>query len=425
MGRSINRRTLLQLGGAAAAMTALPAWAQEQRQISMMWWGGQNRMERTLKAIDEFVATQPGLDVQAESLGSTADYFVSLTTKIAGGGAPDIMQLGYSQIAEYAQRGVLEPLDDYVGNELDISDWPASSVDSLRVDGKLYGINLGNNTTTMYYDKDAYAAAGFADIAIDSTWDQWFDMAEAVTKAGDGSFFGMSDGSGNALVFENYVRQKGFQLYDGQAVGVGQEVVTEWFDMWAAARERGAIPPADVAALDIESIAENLLIQGRAGTNFGHSNQVVALQSATPKPLGMAMYPQGAGDTMGQFIRPSQHLSIWSGSQHKSDAVSLANFLVMNPTGVKILGVERGVPSSPSMQAILAPELDDITRQSLDFVAAVTPVATPIPPPPPRGASEVETKFRELSQQVSFGQIDTTEAGRIYVEDSNAILARA
>jgi multiple sugar transport system substrate-binding protein len=425
MGRSINRRTLLQLGGAAAAMTALPAWAQEQRQISMMWWGGQNRMERTLKAIDEFVATQPGLDVQAEALGSTADYFVSLTTKIAGGGAPDIMQLGYSQIAEYAQRGVLEPLDDYVGNELDISDWPASSVDSLRVDGKLYGINLGNNTTTMYYDKDSFAAAGFADIAIDSTWDQWFDMAEAVTKASDGSFYGMSDGSGNALVFENFVRQKGFQLYDGQAVGVTADVAREWFDMWAAARERGAIPPADVAALDIESIAENLLIQGRSGTNFGHSNQVVALQSATTKPLGMAMYPQGAGDVMGQFIRPSQHLSIWSGSQHKSDAVMLANFLVMNPIGVKILGVERGVPSSPSMQAILAPELDEITRRSLDFVAAVTPVATPIPPPPPRGASEVETKFRELSQQVSFGQIDSTEAGRIYIEDSNAILARA
>jgi multiple sugar transport system substrate-binding protein len=424
MGRSINRRTLLQLGGAALVLPAIPAFAQE-RQISMMWWGGQDRQNRTLNAIDEFMAIEPGVDVQAESLGSTADYFVSLTTKIAGGGAPDVMQLGYSQIAEYAQRGVLEPLDDYVGNELDISDWPASSVDSLRVDGKLYGINLGNNTTTMYYDKDSYAAAGHADIPIDATWDQWFDMAEAVTKAGDGSFYGMSDGSGNALVFENYVRQKGFQLYDGSAVGVSADVATEWFDMWAAARARGAIPPADVAALDMETIAENLLIQGRSGTNFGHSNQVVALQGATTKPLGMAMYPQGAGDMIGQFIRPSQHLSIWSGSQFKSNAVKLANFLVMNPTAVKILGVERGVPSSPSMQAILAPELDDITRSSLEFVAAVTPVATPIPPPPPQGASEVETRFRELSQQVSFGQIDTAEAGRIYVEESNAILARA
>lgn len=97
----------------------------------------------------------------------------------------------------------------------------------------------------------------------------------------------------------------------------------------------------------------------------------------------------------------------------------------MNPIGVKSLGVERGVPASPSMQEVLAPELDELPRASLEFVAAVTPVATPIPPPPPRGATEVETMFRELSQQVSFGQIDAEQAGKTFVEQANAILARA
>ncbi len=424
MGGSINRRTLLQLGGTAVALSALPAFAQERR-LRAMWWGGQDRLNRTVTAIEGFMAAEPGVVVETETVGSTADYFVSLATKIAGGNPPDLMQLGYSQIAEYALRGVLEPLDDYIGKELDISDWPASSVDALRVDGKLYGVNLGNNTTALFYDKDAFAAIGASDIALDTSWSEWFDLAEQVTKANDSKYFGMSDASGSALVFENFVRQKGFQSYGDREVGAPAEAAAEWFEMWAEARARGAIPPADIAALDAETISENLLIQGYAATNFGHSNQIVALQGATPKKLGMAMYPQGAGDIIGQFMRPAQHFSIFSGSQFKSDAVKLASFLVMNPVGVKSLGLERGVPASPSMQAILAPELDDLNRSSLDFVAAVTPVATPIPPPPPRGATEVETMFRDLSQQVSFGQIDAEQAGQTYVQEGNAILARA
>lgn len=424
MGMSLNRRTLLQMGGAALAMSAIPAFAQE-RLLRAMWWGGQDRLNRTVKAIEDFMAANPGVVVETETVGSTGDYFVSLATKIAGGNPPDLMQLGYSQIAEYAQRGVLEPLDDYVGRELDISDWPASSVDALRVDGKLYGVNLGNNTTALFYDKDAFAAVGATDIALDTSWNDWFDMAEQVTKANEGKYFGMADASGNALVFENYARQKGYQAYGDGVVGAPAETAAEWFDMWIQARDRGAIPSPDIAALDAATISENLLVQGYAATNFGHSNQIVALQGATPKKLGMAMYPQGAGDIIGQFMRPAQHFSIFSGSKFKSEAVKLANFFVMDPAGVKTLGVERGVPASPSMQEILAPELDELPRASLEFVAAVTPLATPIPPPPPRGATEVETMFMELGQQVGFGQMSAEQAGKAYVEQGNAILARA
>jgi multiple sugar transport system substrate-binding protein len=390
-----------------------------------MWWGGQDRLNRTTTAIDQFVAANPGLTVDIETSGSTADYFVLLATKVAGGNPPDIMQLGYSQIAEYAQRGTLEPLDAYVGKELNIADWPASSVDALRVDGKLYGINLGNNTTALYYEADAFEAVAAGEIAIDTNWMQWFDMAEEVTKANNGDLYGMSDGSGQALAFENYVRQKGLQAYTGATIGASAEVTAEWFEMWAQARDRGAVPPPDVTAMDQDSVSENLLTQNYAGTFFGHSNQIVALSGVTPKRLRMAMYPQGAGDTIGQFIRPAQHLSIFSGSQHKSDAVKLANYLVNDPAGVKILGVERGVPASPAMQNVLAPELDELNRASLEFVAAVTPLATPIPPPPPRGATEVEVMFRELSQRVSFGELNPEQAGRTYVENGNAILERA
>ncbi len=46
----------------------------------------------------------------------------------------------------------------------------------------------------------------------------------------------MSDASGSALVFENFVRQKGFQSYGDREVGAPAEAAAEWFEMWAEAR---------------------------------------------------------------------------------------------------------------------------------------------------------------------------------------------
>jgi len=423
MHATVSRRIFLQLAAAGTALSALPVLGQERR-MRAFWWGGQNRLERTQQAIADYVALNPGLVVDSESTGFD-DYIARISTQIAGGNAPDLLQMDYRYISEYAQRGALEPLDDYIGSALDLSDWPAAAVDSLRVDGKLYGINLGNNTNSMFYDKEAYAAVGIDDIPFGTTWLEFLDMAKAVSDANGGRYYGANDPSGKAAAFDNFVRQKGLASYDGQSIGTPADVVAEWFDMWAKARSDGAIPPPDVAALDRDTVDTNLITTNQAATAFAHSNGLVGYQATTPKPLGITIYPQGAGPTNGQYLKPSNFWSIYSGSQMKEEAVRLANYTVMNAEGVKVLGVERGVPASPSMQAVLADILDDVNRASLEFVAAATSLVTPIPPPPPRGATEAEALLVEVSQQVSFGELTPEQGAQRYVDEGSQILERA
>ncbi|WP_309083773.1 extracellular solute-binding protein [Chelativorans sp.] len=423
MAHSFTRRTFLHMAGAATALTAVPAFGQERR-LRAFWWGGQDRLKRTQQAIADFVAQNPGLTVDSESVGFD-DYITRVSTQIAGGNGPDLFQMDYRYISEYAQRGALEPLDDYVGELLDLSDWPAPTVDSLRVDGKLYGVNLGNNTNALFFDKEAYGKVGITEIPIGTTWEQFLDMALQVTKAHDGKYFGCNDPSGKAAAFDNYMRQKEFASYDGQSIGTPVDAVTEWFEMWAKARADGASPPADVAALDKDTVDANLITQGYAGAAFVHSNGLVGYQKTTPKPLGITAYPQGAGPKNGQYLKPSNFWSIYSGSKLKEDAIKLANYTVMNPEGVKVLGLERGVPCSPRMQEVVAPTLDEVNKASLDFVIEATKVVSPIPPPPPRGATEVEALLREVSQQVAFEQMTPKEGAQRYVDEGNAILERA
>jgi multiple sugar transport system substrate-binding protein len=421
---SLSRRTFLQMAGAATALTALPAFGQEARRMRAFWWGGQERLNRTQKAIADYCAANPGLTVDSESVGFD-DYITRVSTQIAGGNAPDLLQMDYRYISEYAQRGALEPLDDYIGKQLDISDWPAAAVDSLRVDGKLYGINLGNNTNALYFDKDAYGKIGIADIPFGTTWEQFFDMALKVTKDNGGKYYGSNDSSGKAAAFDNFVRQKNLASYNGQSIGTPADAVAEWFDMWAKARADGAAPPADIAALDKDTVDANLITLGYAGAAFVHSNSLVGYQATTPKPLGITIYPQGAGPTNGQYLKPSNFWSIYSGSKLKEDAVAVANYTVMNPEGVKVLGVERGVPASPAMQKVLAEVLDAVNKTSLEFVGKAAEIVSPIPAPPPRGATEVEALLKEVSQQVAFGELTPEAGGKRYFEDGNAILGRA
>ena len=90
---------------AAAAWLAAP-WvhASEARVMRFAWWGGAARHAATLKATALFEQRNPGLKVKAEYMGF-AGYLERLTTQIAGGSEPDVMQINWAWMAMFSKRG--------------------------------------------------------------------------------------------------------------------------------------------------------------------------------------------------------------------------------------------------------------------------------------------------------------------------------
>src|ERR1044072_5631626 len=70
------------------------------------WWGNPDRAARTQEAVDLFEKKHPGIEVQTSFSGYDA-YKQKLATQAAGGDAPDVMQLDYRMIDQYAAGGVL------------------------------------------------------------------------------------------------------------------------------------------------------------------------------------------------------------------------------------------------------------------------------------------------------------------------------
>jgi multiple sugar transport system substrate-binding protein len=132
MSVRIDRRSLLAGAAGLASLGALgvrAAWAQDAR-IRLMWWGSANRNERTAKVIELFTTANPGIAIEGESAGWD-DYWTRLATQTAGGNAPDVMQMDYRYIFEYARRGVLLPLDDAIAaGTLDLSGFSEEAIAS-------------------------------------------------------------------------------------------------------------------------------------------------------------------------------------------------------------------------------------------------------------------------------------------------------
>ncbi len=427
MSMMLDRRSAL-FGGLSLlslAATGIPAFAEAAR-LRMMWWGSQERADRTNKAIAAFKTVKPDVTIAGEFAG-WSDYWPRLATQVAGRNAPDIIQMDYRYIFEYARRGALAPLDDYLGKGLKIDDFGKPNIDSGRVDGKLFGINLGVNSSTVIYDKAAWEKTGAKAPSLGQTWEEFAENAIAFgKKKSKPGYFATADASGLEPSFENYLRQKNKALYSNDG-GLGYEPadVTAWFKMWADMRKAGGCVPADVQALDQLNIESNPLTTGKAATAFAHSNQFVGYQALNKSKLELTAYPKiSASGPSGHYLKPSMLVSVSANSANIESAVAFSNFLVAVPEGVDLLGVERGVPASSAMRDQLTAKLDGVSKAMVEYIAAVTPIAGPLPISPPQGAGELAFVLQRVSQEVSFGRITPEQGGERMVSEAKNTLAR-
>ena len=108
---NIGRRQFMMGSSALLAASAFgrPAFAQADA-LRLYWWGGQTRADRTMQVADLW-AKAKNATVPTGEFGSFPDHWPKLATMVAGGNAPDVYQMDYRFIVEYASRGATQALD--------------------------------------------------------------------------------------------------------------------------------------------------------------------------------------------------------------------------------------------------------------------------------------------------------------------------
>lgn len=124
-------------------------------------WSG-HEFEAQERLIAEFNRTHPHIRVRILSQFGTSGY-QKVRIAFAGGATPDVMSTVWAdELAAYALRGVLTPLNSYLkqsGRDVE-REYTPGVAKMLRIEGKTYGLTVTTNTSFIAYNRAIFREAG-------------------------------------------------------------------------------------------------------------------------------------------------------------------------------------------------------------------------------------------------------------------------
>ncbi len=143
----------------------------------------------------------------------------------------------------------------------------------------------------------------------------------------------------------------------------------------------------------------------------------------------MAMVPNTDDATASStYLKPSMFWCVAADSKVKDAAVRFINFFANDTECYDIVGIERAVPISSKIREYVAPTLDEVSQEVVNFIDYVSQPgkASPLMNPDPAKQSEIEELMGQYSDQVRYGEItDLNAAAQQFMDEVNAILASA
>lgn len=105
-----------------------------------------------------------GITVTREGGAEWASYYDAVNAAFAADAVPDILMMHEANIADYATRDLLLPLDDqYAAVGLDTSDMTAPAIEAISMDDTLFAVPLDEHGNLSHVNVDLMAEAGLVD----------------------------------------------------------------------------------------------------------------------------------------------------------------------------------------------------------------------------------------------------------------------
>lgn len=430
----LNRRRFSALALSPLLVQAQsPTTLTKPTVLRFAWWGGASRHETTLKAIALFEQQNPGLKIKAEYMGFNG-YLERLTTQIAGGSEPDVMQINWAWLAMFSKRGNgFTDLDKY-RSLLALDQFSDEDVNAGRVQGKLNALPSAYTARVMLWNKASFDRAG---LALPKTWDDLFAAGRVFkAKLGDNAYPLDGELYDMLLLSQAYVQQKYGTPYVDPAeprVAMSPAAALEWVQTYRKLITEHVATPlplrASLGGAEKPTEQQQDWVVGNWAGNFTWDS-AIPLRAATlnkQQNLVLGDFPTlPDAKVSGMFGRPTVMLAMGRNCKQPELAARLINFLLTDPEAAKILGKTRGVPAARSQLDVLvkgnrlpAMELAAHEQIKKQRDAGRVPVPAPL-----FEHARLHKFMREVFETVAYGKTTDQEAARRLVEEGNALLKR-
>jgi multiple sugar transport system substrate-binding protein len=386
------------------------------------WYGGEPvhaALEQTLERYEE---ENPNVTVEV-SRAAFADYFDRLATETAGRAGPDVTRMSMSYFADYAGRGSMLALDEFVGDTIAVENLDDDVQESGVLNGEYFGVPQSAISHALLVNPELVESVGGEMPSPDWTWDEFGDWAKAFGQAND-NLYGSSDMGGQLQAFEVFVRQHGGELFtdDGTALGFDQAVLEDWWTYWQSMRaERGA-PPASITA-EGGGFESSPLTRGLVAAAYVWVQQIVFFQELNEDTLELQPMPTTAGGSPGQFVKALDFWSVSSTSEHPEQAAHLVNYLLNDAVAIENIGLTLGVPPSQQARDVLSTDESTPEGKAVAYIEALGDDRVGPPPGPwPRGYGELLALFTKLAEDVAFDTADVSSAAGQFFKEADRVL---
>lgn len=400
----------------------------EQVELRIAWWGSQDRHDRTIKVIEMFMEKNPNIKITYEFAGWD-DYWTKMTTQAAGNNLPDVMQQDYAYLNEWTKKDLILPLDQYRDDGTIKFDGIAdASIAGGIIDGKLYAVNLGNNSQAIVLDKDAFEAAGMELPPTDWTWTQFEEIVMQLHEKTGGTVMGPA--LWNDQFFKNIYISRGESFYDASGTKLGITDTTplvDHFNMLLRLQEAGAMTSREDEVANKYTLETDPIVTKETMMMYTNSNQIIAMwKAAGEEERNFVMYPLPRSDKPTNYYKPSQFWSITSNTKHPKEAAMFIEYFTNDLEANKALMAERGVPIASHIREGLRPLLSKSQAEMFDYIDRLEGDTSPLPLPDPAGHPDIARNvwLPQIVDPIMYGQAKPEDVMPLLVDESNTILGK-
>ncbi|WP_166867066.1 MULTISPECIES: sugar ABC transporter substrate-binding protein [unclassified Salinibacterium] len=421
------------LGGALAATLVLTGCTSspetsggydpaEEIELTIAWWGNDDRAAIMTEVIDLFEAEHPNITVVEQPVGAPDDLFNRLATDFASGTAPDVFALGGAKPQEYGDAGTLLDLST-VSDYLDTSKYEDFTLTNATVDGTLYGLPTGGNAIGTLINVTLFEQAGVAIPDDDWTWDDLIAAADQITAGTPAGTYGLDlriqDILGTYIAQEN---EDGIYNWDGE-LATDADTVAGWFEIEQKLIAGGGLPEASVIVENQNLTPDQTLFgTGRAGITFAYSNQIGSYAAGTGGADVQILPPPSNTGVSGVAVLPSQFWAIAAETKHPEASAMLLDWLLNEPAAAEIILANRGLQFNPDILAVVKPLLAPSDAQSAEYLEKVLEIGV-VAPPQPAGGAILNELSQRISSDIHFGRTALDAAAQQWIDELGASLA--
>jgi N,N'-diacetylchitobiose transport system substrate-binding protein len=342
------------------------------------------------------------LDIQIQAWDGIGER---VTAALASTDAPDVIEVGNTQVAQYSASGGVTDLTAKIA-DLKGEDWLPGLAQPGKIDGKQYGIPWYAANRVVVYNKDLFAKAGIKEPP--KTRDEWLEITTKLNKDGNQGIY---------LTGQTWYALAGFVWDEGGDLAVQQG------GKWAGSldtpqalagmdyyRRLQALGKGPKDADEANPPQHEVFAQGKAAQIIavpGIAARVLEVDAKLKDKMGFFPIPGKTADKPGTVFTGGSDLIVPVASKRQEEAYELVKALTGEQFQTELAKAMSFVPNRTSLAGVLAGD------EGTAAMAAAAANGRATPNTPNWAAVEATSVIKQYMTAVLTGADPAAEAKKV------------